>query len=155
MVPTIFMRLYRWLLHNLFAALPATLAPNPTPDELTTRHLYQASHFVASKVRVKPHAFHPSRQDHKTSVFRITGLTEKKIWLLGDIHVAAIVNRKILARAEVSVAHVQSLELRVEQDEPPRRHANIAGWASEKDRLMSQAQELAELATLRLPSKSA
>jgi len=69
--------------------------------------------------------------------------------------VAAIVNRKILARAEVSVAHVQSLELRVEQDEPPRRHANIAGWASEKDRLMSQAQELAELATLRLPSKSA
>jgi hypothetical protein len=64
------------------------------------------------------------------------------------------VKRTILARADVLVTHVRSVGLQVESDEPPPRHANIANWALEKDRWMSQAQELAVLATLRLPTKS-
>lgn len=90
------------------------------------------------------------RNDHKTSVFRISGLTERQIWLIGDIRVAAVVGRKILARAEVSVTHVCGVGLRVESAEPPPRHANITGWATEKDRWMSEAQEIAALAILRL-----
>ena len=88
-------------------------------------------------------------------MFRIPGLSEKEIWQFGDVYVAAVVGRKILARAELSVGQVDRIGLRVEPDEPPPRHANITGWASEKDRWMSQAQELAALATLRLSSKSA
>ncbi|MGH7774408.1 MAG: hypothetical protein ACREQA_19465 [Candidatus Binatia bacterium] len=110
---------------------------------------------MPSRGRVKPRAFHPARKDHKTSVFRIRGLSEKQIWLLGDVYVAAVVGREILARAEFSIAHIHSVALRLEPDEPPPRHANIAGWASEKDRWMSQAQELAASATLRLPSGAA
>ena len=110
---------------------------------------------MASNGRVKPRVFHPAPKDHKTSVFRIPGLSEKEIWQFGDVYVAAVVGRKILARAEVSVGQVNSIALRVEPDEPPPRHANVTGWASEKDRWMSQAQELAALATLRLPSRSA
>ena len=68
---------------------------------------------------------------------------------------ATVVGRKILARAEVSVAHVCGVGLRVEAAEPPPRHANITGWASEKDRWMSKAQELAALATLRLRNRPA
>ena len=154
MVRNTFVRLYRWLLRILFSALPASLPTEPTADEVTARYLHQAGHFVASRGRVKPQAFHPARKDHKTSVFRISGLSEKEIWRFGDVYVSAVMGRKILARAEVSVAQVDSVELRVESDEPPPRHANITGWASEKDRWMSQAQELAALATLRLPSKS-
>ena len=82
-------------------------------------------------------------------------LSEKEIWQFGDVYVAAVVGRKILARAEVSVGQVDSIALRVEPDEPPPRHANITGWASEKDQWMSQAQELAALATLRVPKGSA
>lgn len=155
MVQSIFARLYRWLLRILFSGLPTSLPSDPAADEVTTRYLNQEGHFVPSTGRVKPRAFHPARNDHKTSVFRISGLSERQIWLIGDIYVEAVVGRKILARAEVSVAHVHSLELRVEPDEPPPRHANITGWAAEKDRWMSKAQELAALATLRLPSRSA
>jgi len=81
-------------------------------------------------------------------------MSENEIWRFGEVYVASVLERKILARAEVSVAQVNTVELRVESDEPPPRHANITGWASEKDRWMSQAQELAALATLCLPSKS-
>jgi len=155
MVRNTFGRLYHWLLRILFSALPTSLPSDPTADELTTRYLHQASHFVPSRSRVKPRAFHPAPKDHKTSVFRIRGLSERQIWQIGDVYVASVVARKILARADVSVTQVQSVGLQVEADEPPRRHANITGWASEKDRWMSEAQELAALATLRLPIKSA
>ena len=139
----------------LFSALRTSLPPDPTPDEVATRYLHQEGHFAASSGRVKPRAFHPAREDHKTSVFRIAGLSERKVWLLGDLRVTAALKRKILARADVLVTHVQSVGLQVQPDEPPPRHANITGWASEKDRWMSEAQELALLATLRLPSRSA
>ena len=154
MVRNIFARLYRWLLRIGFRILPHSLPTEPTADEVTTRYLHQDGHFAASSGRVKPRAFHPPREDHKTSVFRIAGLSERNVWQLADIYVTPAVKRTILARADVMVSHVRSVGLQVEPDEPPPRHANIAGWASEKDRWMSQAQELATLAILCLPSKS-
>jgi len=155
MVRNTFVRLYRWLLRILWSAWRASLPPDPTPDELTARYLHQRDHFAPVSGRVKPRAFHPAPKDHKTSVFRISGLSENEIWRFGEVYVAAVVERKILARAEVSVGQVDGIGLRVETDEPPPRHANITGWASEKDQWMSQAQELAALATLRLPNRSA
>ena len=56
----------------------------------------------------------------------------------------------ILAMAELSVAQITSIGLRVEPDEPPPRHASMTHWPVGKDEWMSKAQELAAVATLRL-----
>jgi hypothetical protein len=122
------------------------LVPDPAPDEVTSRYLRQSNHYTASTGRVKPHAFHPAPADYKTSVFRVPGLTEHEIWELGDTHVGSALR----ARAELSVAQIMDVGLQVEPQEPPQRHANIVGWPVEKAAMMSRAQELAAVATLRL-----
>ena len=99
---------------------------------------------------MKPQAFHPAPDDHKTSVFRVQGLKEPKIWKLGEIYVARPRCKELHARADLSVADVVTIGLRVESKEPPRRHANIIDWPAEKSAMMSWAQEVAAGATLRL-----
>lgn len=126
------------------------LPADPTPEELTTRFLLQRSHFSAERVRVKPRTFEPARRDHKTSIFRIQALSERRIWALGQKFVGDLHEKDVLARADISVAQIASAGLTVEAAEPPPRHANIAGWPTEKDAWKSQAQELAALATLRM-----
>lgn len=120
------------------------------PSEVTARYLLQSGHYAASRGRVKGSAFHPALQDHKTSLFRIQKLTEDQIWRLGDVRVASRANKELRARAELSVEQITNVGLRVEIDEPPRRHCNIVEWPREKHAYMSRAQELAEMATLRL-----
>jgi hypothetical protein len=83
-------------------------------------------------------------------VFRVQGLTERQIWSLGDAYVVLPLDNKLHARAELSVAQITGVGLQVESAEPPLRHANIGGWPVEKHEWMSQAQELAAVATLRL-----
>ena len=99
---------------------------------------------------MKARAFHPAPSDHKKSVFRVRGLTEHEIWKLGDMYVALPRGKELRARAELLVEQITGVGLRVEPEEPPPRHANIVGWPEEKHEWMSRAQELAELATLRL-----
>jgi hypothetical protein len=126
------------------------LAPDPTPDEVTSRYLRHSNQYAPSIGRVKPHAFHPAPADHKTSVFRVQGLTESEIWSLGEEHIQSPSGGELRARAELLVAQIAGVGLQVEPQEPPQRHANIAGWPAEKDELMLKAQELAAVATLRL-----
>jgi len=133
----------------LSASLPR-LAPDPAPGEVVSRYLLQSGHYTASTGRVKPRAFHPAPRDHRTSVFRVQGLTERQIWSLGDEYVARQLGKELGARAELSVAQIASVGLRVESAEPPPRHANIVDWPGEKHEWMSRAQELAAVATLRL-----
>jgi hypothetical protein len=126
------------------------LAPDPGPDEVTSRYLRHSNQYAPSIGRVKPHAFHPAPADYKTSVFRVQGLTESEIWSLGDEHVRSPSGGELRARAELLVAQIVGVGLQVEPQEPPQRHANIAGWPAEKDELMLKAHELAAVATLRL-----
>jgi hypothetical protein len=126
------------------------LAPEPTPDEVTSRYLRHSNQYAPSNGRVKPHALHPAPADHKTSVFRVQGLIESEIWSLGDEHVGLPSGNELHARAELSVEQVTDIGLRVESTEPPPRHANIVDWPVEKDEWMLKAQELAAVATLRL-----
>ena len=83
-------------------------------------------------------------------MFRVQGLRERQIWRLGDAFVALPLGNELRARAELSVAQITGFGLRVESAEPPPRHANIADWPGEKHEWMSRAQELADVATLRL-----
>ena len=69
---------------------------------------------------------------------------------MGEAYVDLPLGNKLRARAELSVAQITGVGLRVESAEPPPRHANIAGWPGEKHEWMSRAQELAAVATLRL-----
>jgi hypothetical protein len=124
------------------------LAPDPAPGEVTSRYLRQRSHYAPSDGRVKPRAFHPNPEDHKTSVFRVQGLSDSEIWDLGDEHVARPSGIEILALAKLSVEQITGVGLRVEPEEPPPRHANITDWPREKDEWMLKAQELAAEATL-------
>jgi len=85
-------------------------------------------------------------------VFRVNGLQEVQIWELGDTHVAAEIKRDIVARAELSVFQITSVGLHVDPDEPPPRHANVAGWPPDKGQMMELALELAAFADLRVRS---
>jgi hypothetical protein len=127
-----------------------SLPPDPAPSELTSRYLRQSNHYSASSGRVKPRASHPAPNDHKTSIFRVLGLTDSEIWALGDTAITLPPGSTLLARAELSVDQITATGLHVESEEPPPRHANIINWPVEKDEVMSKAQELAAVAILRL-----
>ncbi len=133
---------------------PNNLPDDPAPEELTARFLVDGRHFREDKGQVKARAFQPAR-DNRTSVFRVAGLDEKGIWNIGDIHVAPRRNRPILGRAELTVGEITSVGLRLEPDNQPYRHANIAGWPPAKDEQKSLAQELAANARLRARSETA
>ena len=150
MEPYILARFWRKLYQIVWSVFLPKLPLDPIPNELVSRYLTQSGHYAESTDRVKANAFHPARRDHKTSVFRIQALTENQIWKLGDVYVAASSGKKIRARAELSVTQITDIGLRVEPDEPPIRHSNIVGWPNGKDALMSQAQEVAAVAVLRV-----
>ena len=78
------------------------------------------------------------------------GLEERKIWKLGEVNVAQPRGKTLRGRADLSVESVVAVGLRVESKEPPQRHGNIIDWPAAKDAMMSQAQEIAATATLRL-----
>ena len=141
-------RLYRRLYRLVLSVSPRRLAPDPAPSEATSRYIRQSGHYAASTGRVKPGALHPTPSDHKTSVFRVQGLTERQIWSLGDVYVVLPSGNELRARAELSVKQIAGVGLRVESAEPPPRHANIVDWPGEKHQWMSRAQELAAVATL-------
>jgi len=126
------------------------LGSEVAPDEAISRYLLQSGHYSASTGRVKPHGFHPARRNRKTSVSRVQGLEDREIWKLGDVCVALPQGTNLRARADLLVADVVNVGLRVEAEQPPPRHANIIDWPAEKDALMSCAQELAAVAILRL-----
>lgn len=117
---------------------------------MTARFLFQSGHFSAQSARVKSYAFEPARHDHRTSVFRIDRLSERQVWMLGQLYVADALAKEVLARADVSVAQIRSVGLAVDAAEPPPRHANITGWPAEKHAWKSRAQKLAALASLRI-----
>ncbi len=114
-----------------------------------TRFLFDSGHYAETTLRVKPRAVHPG-PDHKTSVFRVAGLDDDAIWELGDVEVASRRQKPLKVRAEFQVRDLTELNLRLEDDSPPPRHANIVDWPSEKSAWMKTALELAAKATLQI-----
>ena len=119
------------------------LNSTPDPSEVITRYVFWKRHYLSQNARVNYKAWEPWSGDNQTSVARIVGLSDQDVWELGKQHVEPLRGRPILARADISVQSVTNIGLRVDPDEPPPRHANIAGWAEDTDAHMSKAQQLA------------
>lgn len=93
-------------------------------DELLTRFLASSSLFSANGI--KPSAFLPSPKSRDTSVFRkVESIEEmRRIW---NDHLAGA-GRNLHAAAQFPAELPISIGLKVEPQEPPPKHANIANW---------------------------
>jgi len=79
----------------------------------------------------------------ETSVFRISDLSDKDIWDIGDNIVAVALKKPILGRGDIKAAIVIRNHLKVVPNEPPPRHANIINWPDEKQKQKLIALDLA------------
>ena len=113
------------------------------PSETLSRFILQKDWYRPSDNNVKHAAFMPNPKNGETSVFRISGISHKEVWDIGDREVAKIRSKPILGRADISASNVMAKDLKVLPTEPPIRHANITGWPEEKSKQKLIALELA------------
>lgn len=118
-------------------------------QEVLARYILQKSHFSIQQQRVKYAVFLPA-PNGKTSVFRISNLTENEIWELGSKEVAQKRHLPLLGRADISACAVFSANLKITPDNTPPRHANITAWPEEKSAQKLIAMQLASQAQLYL-----
>ena len=118
----------------------------PIARYITTKRWYSREKNV-----VKPQAFMPP-PDLRLSVFRIDNLSEPEIWKIGFTKVIGKMNqpRTLHGRADIQALNILEINLQVNPDNIPPRHANIIGWPELKEEQKSIAQELAAKASLRL-----
>jgi hypothetical protein len=116
--------------------------PEPiSPFEYLSRFIVDKNHFRANRT-IKHQAFMPN-SNGKTSVCRISGISDIEIWEIG-LEVARIRKMPLFGRADIRVFNVLSKSLVVvPTNPPPIRHADIVGWPPDKDQRISIAQELA------------
>lgn len=82
-------------------------------------------------------------------MFFTRGLSDEQIWSLADRYVTA----QAYGRAELTIAAVSEIGLRIDLDNRPPRHANIFGWPAEKSAQKLYALKLAEKSALVIRSK--
>ena len=118
---------------------------------MLSRYLLSRSLFSPQKKRVKSSAFLPP-PDLKLSVFRVNGLTKKEIWELGEREVVQkqSTSKTLYGRADVKASKVWDVNLRIDPNDIPPRHADLIGWPEEKSARKLIALELAEQAALEL-----
>lgn len=109
-------------------------------EELVSRYIKTKSHIKTSTNSIKHGAFMPPKDRQDLSVFRILGLTENDIWSLADKNIPF----KVIARANLKVNDIENINfLKVKEDEPPERHANIINFPIEREDIIEIAKELA------------
>jgi hypothetical protein len=121
------------------------------PKEILARYLFSHTHYSREKNIVKPTAFLPAPNSDMLSVFRTSDLSNDEIWAIGN-SVGQPSQRTLHGRADIVSLQVQKQGLVIDPNNNPPRHANITGWPSEKPKRLSIAQELAEVAKLKLKS---
>jgi len=114
-----------------------------TPCEVLSRFIMQTNWYRLSDNCVKYAAFMPNPKNGETSVFRISGISERDIWKIGDREVGVLRNKPVLGRADIVPSFVFTKSLKVVPSEPPVRHANIVGWPEEKSEQTLIALQLA------------
>lgn len=114
-----------------------------TISEALSRFILQKGWYRPSDNCVKYAAFLPNPKNGETSVFRISDISEKEIWNMGDQEVASRLSKPILGSADLEASNVMRKGLRVLPSEPPDRHANIIGWPGEKSKQKLMAIEMA------------
>jgi hypothetical protein len=132
--------------------LASGLPPLVGDSEDLARFLTSSSQFNVAMV--KPVAFMPNPKDnHRTSVIRHGQDPRSELWRIAREFVVG--DRRLLGAAIIDARTVRNSSLDVIADEPPPRHANIVGWATdeadreaEKARQKEQALLLAQHARL-------
>lgn len=120
-----------------------------SPLEAITRYIFSKSHYAKTKGRVKYAAFLPKKGE--TSIFRISNLSHKQIWNIGENYVAPISSRTLRARGDIIASDVFDEDLRIKPNTRKHRlHANIVGWPLQQDKIMLLATNLADKAQLHL-----
>jgi len=114
-----------------------------TPSEVLSRFIMQTNWYRLSDNRVRYAAFMPNPKNGETSVYRISGISDREVWEIGDREVGLRRDKPILGRADIGASFVISKGLNVVPSEPPIRHANIIGWPEQKSEQRLVAIELA------------
>ena len=126
---------------------PASNLNSLSAADWLTRYILSRNHYSPENQTVKYGAFLPRHNSESSvwevSVFRITHLPDKEIWLIGEREVAQKSRRTLRARADLSVSNVQTKKLTVALDNNPPEHANITGWPVEQSEQKLIAIELA------------
>jgi hypothetical protein len=106
-----------------------------------------------AKGSVSPAAFLPSEKTGNTSVYRTSGCSEPRIWLIGHLFVERIRKDKaqILGRADVSSELVFQQSLAIQARLLPHpRHADLTNWPDDKAHRKDMALALAQGSSLYL-----
>ena len=126
------------------------LSKTVSPNEPLARYLFSRNHYSSVNERVKHQAFMPKYDNPEVSVFRIDGLTDVKIWQIGENIAQESRRPSLKGRADIMTLVVQKCNLIVNSNNNPPRHANITEWPDDKSKRLQIAMELAEQATLKL-----
>ena len=125
--------------------LSSGLADVVADEEDLVRFLTSSSQFNA--VGIKPAAFLPNPKNGETSVFRHGSHPRESLWRIAEEYLAGA--RTLHGAAIFKTKHVRSTSLAVEAQEPPPRHANIAGWPwSQTDPEMGKAEQMERAALI-------
>ena len=117
------------------------------PNELLARYITSSRWFRRQDQTVKQDAFIPPESPIELSVTRHLNLSENDIWTIGR-RIAAGQSRTLHGRADVETSHVtaQSLNVVAHPMADNLNHANIVGWAPDKDTRKMRALEIAKMA---------
>ncbi|MBF0537789.1 MAG: hypothetical protein HQL03_05995 [Nitrospirae bacterium] len=97
------------------------------PEEKLTRFIFDSNEYRSSDKGLKHSAFMPNNKG-KTSVFRISGISDEEIWDIGEREVVPKKGKAMKGRADIPAYEVLKHNLSVDPEEPPPRHANIVSW---------------------------
>ena len=115
-------------------------------DERVTRYIFNRGEIGRNSQPhyVKGRAFEPRSDQLETSVWRTSSYSESEIWEEGKRqHATRPQNKHFFGRADLKATAIRKLDLDAIPDEPPKWHALIVGWPTEKEYWMSKAQLLA------------
>lgn len=119
--------------------------PEVRSDEILSRFLFDRSE-IRENGALHWKALMPNPEG-ETSVFRISGCSEGEILVMG-FGVAALRNKVLIGRGDITAQSVLSSSLQVRADsDPGSKHADILGWPIEKDAKKAIAMALAEVAS--------
>jgi hypothetical protein len=124
---------------------------NVSPDERISRFIPSERWMNRTKSLVYPAAFMPSKRTKDISVYRTSGCSENRIWLIGFFFVERKRRdrRRVLGRADVSSNLVFREGLKCQPRLLPHpRHAALTDWPDDKTLQKDKALALAQGATL-------
>ena len=126
--------------------LPSGLPEEVADGEPLARFLTSSGQF--NKSAVKQSAFLPNKKDGKTSVFRHGAEPQSALITIANEHIGG--DRRVHGAGIIRASDVRAVQLDVQSQEPPPRHADITNWPPwmEKARQKEIAILLAQKAEL-------